>query len=78
MQVHHKMRDSKSERKNTSLHDHQICMQMEMQTSLYDNNARKEILQHDNSIKCGYPNEKERAPYIMKCGGGRLLTTNMG
>ena len=36
-------------------------------------------LQRNNTIATNiYPNEKERVPYIVNCGGGRLLTTNIG
>ena len=41
MQVHHKIRDSKTKRKNATLHDHQIWMQMEMQDNLNDKNAKQ-------------------------------------
>ena len=35
------MRYSKRKGKNDNLHDHQICMQMEMKANLYDNNAKQ-------------------------------------
>ena len=36
-------------------------------------------LQHNNTIETNIiENEKVRAPYIVKCRGERLLTTNMG
>ena len=39
---------------------------------------RSPNLQHNNTIATNiYSNEKERAPYKGKCGGGRLLTREM-